>query len=106
MKNRINVTGLDVSEDSLDQTNYPDIVKFTKMRVGKKTTEAIGVRITKLLVPKFLGYPGRIIGRGISIAPTNSELADALFRAMVELRSEDGEQVKSELNSPQNPERF
>src|SRR5260370_4874022 len=65
--------------------------EFVAFALGQKTEDAFGVTVTKLLIPKFVGYPKRIIGRGISVAPTNSEFAHALFRAMAKLR--DGKQV-------------
>jgi hypothetical protein len=62
--------------------------EFVDYALDKKNKDALGVRITKQLAPKFRGFPGRIIGRGISVAPTDSLLRKALFKKMLTLRAE------------------
>ncbi len=60
--------------------------EFVDFALGKKAENALGVRITQRLVSKFRGFPGRIIGRGISVAPTDGLLRKGLLEAMLKLR--------------------
>lgn len=59
---------------------------FIESCLGKKEPGNFGVELIKLLIPKYRGYPNRIIGRGIIVAPSNSTLRDHLFRGMYSLR--------------------
>lgn len=59
---------------------------FIDFCLDRKTHGHFGVELVKLLVPKYRGYPGRIIGRGIVVAPSNSALRNLLFNGMYSLR--------------------
>jgi len=63
--------------------------EFVYYCMGKRSDRHLGVQLTKYLVPKFRGYPRRIIGRGISIAPTGGNLRSLLFKGMLKLRQSD-----------------
>lgn len=93
----------------LSKLNFADSVGFTKMEesqllqfsdivVGitrefvdfcleKRGEQDLGVQLMKPLIPKFRGHPGRIIGRGISVAPTDGRLSKKLFDGMAKLRT-------------------
>lgn len=60
--------------------------EFIDYSLGKKTIDSLGVELTKHLTPKYRGFPQRIIGRGISVAPTGSELSEQLLKGMLKLR--------------------
>lgn len=62
------------------------IREFIEYCLDKKPIDAFGVQLTRYLVPKFRGYPHRIIGRGISVSPPRGDLQRKLFKGMVELR--------------------
>jgi hypothetical protein len=70
---------------------FSDIVlgttrEFVDFCLGKRNHDHLGVELTKYLIPKYRGFPSRIIGRGISIAPTDSTLSKRLFDGVVEIR--------------------
>jgi hypothetical protein len=70
---------------------FSDIVlgatrEFIDFSLGKKTEDSFGVKLTKVLIPKYRGYPHRIIGRGIVVSPTGGTLQNKLLEKMLELR--------------------
>jgi hypothetical protein len=60
--------------------------EFVDYCLGKRARDSFGVQLTNCLVPKFRGYPHRIVGRGISVSPPGGTLKEKLFKGMVELR--------------------
>ncbi|MCJ7767479.1 hypothetical protein MUP79_03705, partial [Candidatus Bathyarchaeota archaeon] len=60
--------------------------EFIDFALGKKTLDHLGVQMTRCLIPKYRGFPGRIIGRGLSVAPTDGQFSKKLFDAMVQIR--------------------
>jgi len=60
--------------------------EFIDFCFDKKSEQAFGVQLTKSLVPKFRGYPHRIIGRGISVAPPDGLFRERLLQGMLKLR--------------------
>ena len=60
-----------------------ELVDFS---LGKKPADSFGVQLGAQLIPKFRGFPGRIAGRGISVAPSNGDLSGRIMRALFELR--------------------
>ena len=62
------------------------IREFVDFCLGKRDRNSFGVQLTNYLVPKFRGYPGRIVGRGISVSPPKGTLKEQLFKGMVKLR--------------------
>lgn len=70
---------------------FSDIVigaarEFIDFCMDKKPIENFGVQLTKRLVPKYRGYPHRIVGRGISVSPPKGTLQKKIFKKMLELR--------------------
>lgn len=65
--------------------------EFVDFCLDKKNHDHLGVELTKHLIPKYRGFPGRIIGRGISIAPSDSDLSNRLFKRLLEIRK--GEKI-------------
>lgn len=59
---------------------------FVDFCMGKKPLDHFGVGLVKLLVPKYRGFPGRIVGRGIVVAPKGGNLRQLLFKSMLDLR--------------------
>ena len=59
---------------------------FVDYALGKKRRDSFGVEITEKLIPKFRGYPKRIVGRGISVASSEAKFRNALLEAMLRLR--------------------
>lgn len=59
---------------------------FVEYCMGKKQLDHFGVELTKLLIPKYRGFPSRITGRGISIAPADGELSNLIFKGLLEIR--------------------
>jgi hypothetical protein len=60
--------------------------EFVDYALGKKRRDSLGVEITEKLIPKFRGYPRRIVGRGISVASSDASFRNALLEAMLRLR--------------------
>jgi len=59
---------------------------FVDFCLDKKPADSLGVHLTKILVPKFRGYPHRIVGRGISVSPSSGILRRKLLEGMLKLR--------------------
>jgi hypothetical protein len=62
--------------------------EFVDYALGKKRRESFGFQMTEKLIPKFRGYPGRIIGRGISVASSEARFRNSLLEAMLRLRKD------------------
>jgi hypothetical protein len=60
--------------------------EFVDFCLGKRARDSFGVQLTSCLVPKFRGYPRRIVGRGISVSPPGGTLKEQLFKGMFQLR--------------------
>jgi hypothetical protein len=60
--------------------------EFVDYALGKKRRDCLGVEMTEKLIPKFRGYPRRIVGRGISVASSDAKFRNALLEAMLRLR--------------------
>lgn len=61
--------------------------EFVDFCLDQKPHDSFGVQLVRTLVPKFRGYPGRIVGHGIIVSPRNSELRNCIFRRLFELRN-------------------
>jgi hypothetical protein len=75
----------------LKNLGFDEALYFTRMEdstlsLGKKTLDHLGVELTQLLISKYRGFPGRIIGRGLSVAPADGAFSKKLFDAMIKLR--------------------
>ena len=60
---------------------------FVDYALGRKRRDSFGIEMIHKLIPKFRGYPKRIIGRGISVAASDKEFRHALLKAMLNLRT-------------------
>jgi len=67
---------------------------FIDYCLGRKDKDHFGVNLAKKLVPKYRGYPGRIIGHGIVVSPSGGDLSRLLLRGMYSLRYKSTAQVK------------
>lgn len=78
-----------MEENSILQ--FSDIVlgatrEFIDFSLGKKEVDCFGVKLMKIILPKFRGHPGRILGRGLCMAPSGGNLRSMLMQGIYDLR--------------------
>lgn len=74
--------------------------EFVDFALGRRDADSFGVQMTKMLIPKFRGSPSRIVGYGISVAPTDGELSRFLREGMIKLKAAPG-RTSLDITAPQ-----
>ena len=60
--------------------------EFINFSLGKAKEDSFGVQRFKSLIPHFYQAPGsQILGRGMTISPTNSDFSSAVLAALKKL---------------------